>query len=536
MKGYHNAQDGVAGQGELMGRSSPADAAARLTRRGHACHCRGELAEAMIEYNRALAVDQDWFDAWFCLGCANHSLGAYAEAARCLRRAAALRPLDALARLELARALFNLGDADAALENFRLAAADEGLRSKALRSSAVIVPGCPGADNATILKTRRDWAMHAMAGIAPAAHRYARHGGRLRVGYVSAFFGAQNWMKPVWGIINHHDRARFDIHLFCDREPPSATSGYHAHGQDQVHRVDALSNDALVIEIGRLGIDILVDLNGYSFQKRLGVFMRRPAPVIIGALNMYATSGIAAFDYIIGDAAVIPDQEEQFYTERVRRVPGSYLAFSVPYPVPDVAAPPCLTTGAVTFGSFSSQYKITGGVIAAWSTILRQAPESRLLVRNRALGDPSNRTALRERFHGHGISPDRLLLDGPAEHFAFLAAYDDVDIALDTFPYSGGTTTTEALWQGVPVLSFNGDRWASRTSRSLLLAAGLSEWCRPDRADYIAQAVVLARSPATPTMLARLRETMRARLLASPVCDTAGLCRAMEALYEQVAK
>jgi predicted O-linked N-acetylglucosamine transferase (SPINDLY family) len=521
-----------------MDRSSP-EAAARLTRRGHAFHCRGQLVEAVNAYSRALAADKDCFDAWFCLGCAHHSLGAFAEAVRCLRRAVALRPQHALARHELARALFYLGDIDDALDNFRRAAEDDGLRRRALAWIAVIIPGSPGANNATILKARRDWAMREamaeVAGIEPSAHRRPRRGGRLRVGYVSAFFGSRNWMKPAWGVINQHDRERFDVHLFYEREPPSVASGYHAHCRDQIHRVDGMSNDAIATRIASLGIDILVDINGYSFQHRLGVFMRRPAPVIIGAINMYATSGIAAFDYIIGDAAVIPSEEEQFYTERVLRVPGSYLAFSVLYPVPDVVAPPCLATGAVTFGSFSSQYKITGEVIAAWSTILRQAAGARLLIRNRALGEPSNRTALRERFLRHGIAPDQLRLDGPADHAAFLAAYNDVDIALDSFPYSGGTTTTEALWQGVPVLSFGGDRWLSRTSRSLLLAAGLDAWCREDLADYTAQAVALARSAATPAMLARLRATMRARLLASPVCDTAGLCRAMEALYEQVA-
>jgi predicted O-linked N-acetylglucosamine transferase (SPINDLY family) len=516
---------------------SALDIAARLTRSGYALHCRGDFAEAVAEYHRAIAADESCFDAWFCLGCAHHALGAYADAARCLERALVLRPPQALARHEYARALFNLGDVDAALENFRLAAADEGQRGHAMAWCAVIVPGCPGADNATILRLRRDWAMQEAAGIGPVAPALPRPHprGRKRVGYVSAFFGERNWMKPVWGIINHHDRDRFDIHLFCEREPPSAAAGYRAHGRDQAHPVDGLSNDAFAALIERLGIDILVDLNGYSFQRRLGVFMRRPAPVIIGAFNMYATSGIAAFDYIIGDEAVIPPEEEQFYNERVLRVPGSYLAFSVPYPVPDVVAPPCLATGAVTFGSFSSQYKITNEVIAAWAAIVRQSPGSRLLIRNRALGEESNRAALRERFRQHGLASDQLLLDGPAEHEAFLAAYADIDIALDPFPYSGGTTTTEALWQGVPVLSFNGDRWLSRTTRSLLLAAGLAEWCRADLGDYIAHAVALARAPTTPTMLADLRQTMRARLLASPACDTAGLCRAMETLYEQVA-
>jgi predicted O-linked N-acetylglucosamine transferase (SPINDLY family) len=160
-----------------------------------------------------------------------------------------------------------------------------------------------------------------------------------------------------------------------------------------------------------------------------------------------------------------------------------------------VAPPPCLAAGFITFASLCSQYKINDEVIEAWAMILRQAPEARLLIKNAALGDSTNRAALHERFGRWEIPPTRVLLEGPAKHEAFLAAYERVDIALDTFPYNGGTTTMEALWQGVPVLTFNGDRWASRQSRSLLLAAGLDDWVMPDRDAYIARAVTLARSP-----------------------------------------
>jgi predicted O-linked N-acetylglucosamine transferase (SPINDLY family) len=128
-----------------------------------------------------------------------------------------------------------------------------------------------------------------------------------------------------------------------------------------------------------------------------------------------------------------------------------------------------------------------------------------------------------------------VLLDGPAEHSAFLAAYARVDIALDTIPYSAGTTATEALWQGVPVLTFNGDRWAMRTSRSLLLAAGLDEWCLGDRDGFVARAVELAHAPGTPAMLSALRAGMRDKLRASPACDSAALCRALEGIYEGLA-
>jgi predicted O-linked N-acetylglucosamine transferase (SPINDLY family) len=303
-----------------------------------------------------------------------------------------------------------------------------------------------------------------------------------------------------------------------------------------VHDVRGLSNTDLASLVARTGIDILVDLNGYSFQQRLGLFMRRPAPVIVGWFNMYATTGIDAFDYIIGDAVVIPTSEEQFYCERVLRVPGSYLAYSVLYPVPDVTSPPCLAAGHITFGSLCSQYKITDEVIELWAMILRQAPDARLLIKNAALGDSTNRAALHMRFGRWEIAPERVLLEGPAPHEEFLAAYGRVDIALDAFPYNGGTTTMEALWQGVPVLTFHGDRWASRQSCSLLLAAGLDDWCLPDREAYVARAVTLAQSPTTATALASLRATMRERRARTPVCDSAGLCQALERIYHQVSK
>ena len=290
------------------------------------------------------------------------------------------------------------------------------------------------------------------------------------------------------------------------------------------------SNDRLADYIARCGIDILVDLNGYSHPSRLDLFMRRPAPVIVGWFNMFATTGIDDFDYIVGDDAVIPPDEERFYSERVLRVPGSYLAFNVLYPVPEVTPPPVLATGSLTFGCFCSQYKITDETIAAFAAILRDAPQARLLLKSRPLADESNRAAVQARFARHGIAAERVLMDGPAEHFAFLAAYERVDIALDAFPYSGGTTTMEALWQGVPVLTFNGDRWAARTSRSLLLAAGLDAWCLADRDAFVAQAIALARSPTTPAELTTLRATLRDRLARPPACDGAALCRGLESL------
>src|SRR6185312_7191795 len=157
-----------------------------------------------------------------------------------------------------------------------------------------------------------------------------------------------------------------------------------------------------------------------------------------------------------------------------------YLAFEVLYPVPEVAPPPCLG-GTLTFGCLGSAYKLNEHTLAAFAAILHAAPASRLLMRNRTLDEASNRTALLARFARLGVAAERLMLEGGAEHAEFLRTYDRVDIALDTFPYNGGTTTAEALWQGVPLLTFNGDRWASRTSRSILTEAGLDCFVADDQ-------------------------------------------------------
>ena len=218
--------------------------------------------------------------------------------------------------------------------------------------------------------------------------------------------------------------------------------------------------------------------------------------------------------------------------EPIVRVPGTYLAFSVFYPVPDVAPPPCLRSGHLTFGCFASAYKLTD---ADDRGLCRPS-----CARRRVAGcccatarwtEPSNRAALLGRFARHGIAAERLTLEGGAEHFDFLRGYDRVDVALDTFPYNGGTTTAEALWQGVPVLTCNGERWAGRTSCSLLEAAGLDEWVAAGVAEFRAAAAALAQAPDTPARLAALRGGMRERLRASAACDVAGLCRSLEALY-----
>ena len=341
-------------------------------------------------------------------------------------------------------------------------------------------------------------------------------------------------MKPVWGLINHHDRDRFEIHLFSDGPQSAIGPSYRSDPRDQFHDISAVANQALARLVQELQIDILIDLNGYSRPSRLPLFALRPAPVQVAWFNMFATSGLECFDYLLGDQHVIPHTEEGYYTEKVVRVQGSYLTFEVTYPVPDVSAPPCLIGGNLTFGCLAPQYKITTEVVKAWSRILVANSRSRLILKNVVLGQPAARDFVRGLFEGFGVPADRVDLDGPAEHFTFLERYQDIDVALDTFPYNGGTTTMEALWQGVPVLTFAGDRWAARISTSLLSEAGLSEFVADDLEAYIAQAIALADDASTPARLAALRRTIRGRLRAASVCDVRSFARTVEKEYSRM--
>ena len=500
-----------------------------------ALHLAGDIDAAADAYRRVIAADRGNVAAGHGLAAARLRASACGEASDALLHVVRSAPDEVGAWGLLAEALFNLGDVEGAIDAYRRAAAADSMRAVAEENVAMIIPGSASAQNADVFAARRSWGRRLAAGIGPVERpRRPPSGGKLRIGYVSAFFDKANWMKPVYGVINRHDRDRLEVHLVSLGGDPSASAGYREHDHDVIWQVGSCDDEKIARLLAAAGIDVLVDLNAYSAPKWLRLFLRRPAPVQLAWFNSFATSGLDCFDGIIGDDAVIPAAEEGFYTERVLRVRGTYLAFEVFHAAPDVVPPPCSgNQGRLTFGALASAYKLNDLTLDIWTRILRSAPASRLLVRAPTLAEPSNRDHLRARLAARGVAGERVDLEGGAAHFDFLRSYDRIDIALDTFPYNGGTTTTEALWQGVPVLTYVGDRWVARTSPSLLRAAGLDVWVAGDESELVARASALARDPATPARLAALRAGMRARLAASAACDAAGLCLALEQIYRQ---
>ena len=285
----------------------------------------------------------------------------------------------------------------------------------------------------------------------------------------------------------------------------------------QWHDVDTLTDPALTAKARELGIDILIDLGGYGDAARMPACAYRLAPVQIKWVGMQShSSGLAEMDWIITDRWETPPQLAHLYSERLLRLPDGYVCYSAPTYAPDVAPLPALSNGHVTFGCFNNLAKITPRVIATWCEILHRLPSARLVLKAHQFIDQPTVARVREAFGTHGIGPGQLTLRGPSKHRAFIGEYNGIDIVLDPFPYSGGLTTCEALWMGVPTVTVPGETFSSRHSMSHLSNAGLADWVATDVESYIELAVAKASDIAA---LASLRVGLRAQVKASPLCN-----------------
>jgi predicted O-linked N-acetylglucosamine transferase (SPINDLY family) len=294
--------------------------------------------------------------------------------------------------------------------------------------------------------------------------------------------------------------------------------------------VCGFSDDALFKLIRQDQIDILVDLAGHTKGNRLAVFARRAAPVQVTAWGYPATTGLPAMDYRLCDAITdpAPGADDAAVERLVRLVPGLHCYLPAD-DAPPVNGLPRVEAGYITFGSFNKRAKISPATVALWAAAMKAVPQSRLLVKTKPLAEAETRAGLERAFAMHGIAAARLDLRGwVPDDLGHLNLYNKVDIALDTFPYNGTTTTCEALWMGVPVLTIAGRGHAARVSASLLTQVGMTDWIVPSPDHFAARAAILASDVDS---LRRLRRALRARVAASPLCDAAAHTRGLEAAY-----
>lgn len=357
---------------------------------------------------------------------------------------------------------------------------------------------------------------------------------RLRVGLVSNGFGRHpvGWLTlPAFEAM---DRSRFEIICFStlERACDPLANRFRLLADEYVV-LEGMTLPAAANEILRRGVDVLIDLQGYSAQSMPELIVRKPAPLVVKWVGMQAYSyGLDAIDAMLADDLEVPPELEHFYTERIIRLDGSYVCYLPPDPAPPVASLPFDRNGYITFGFFNNLQKLTDDWLAAAGEILRQVPGSRLLVKTRGLGDCGARERFLRRMADGGIDPNRVVLAGKTAHDRHLAAIGDADIALDSFPYTGGLTTLECAFMGVPVVSVHGTSFASRHSLSHLSRLGLGDLCAPEVQGFISRAVALASDL---PRLRRLRHELRRRLVdASGLCDGRRVARSLEHALRQL--
>ena len=358
----------------------------------------------------------------------------------------------------------------------------------------------------------------------------------IRIGFVSADLQFHSISMVLPALLDHIDRKHFNLAAYAGVMRPDAMTQYYQRSFDRwVNTID-LSADALAQQIRQDGIDVLIDLSGHTARNRLDVFALKPAPVQLSWLGYPGSTGLKTMDYRITDSvADVVGQAEALHTERLIRLDPCFLCLVLPSDLPAVKMRERDQKG-ITFGSFNNILKLSPEVIALWSTILLKLPGSRLVLKDKGFADPRFAQHVRMLFELHGVAPERLeLRERVANHLQHWSMYDEIDIALDPFPYNGTITTFEALIMGVPVVSLLGDRHSSRVGASMLTAIGAPELIAPNAMAYLDQAVALARDL---PRLENYRRSLREQVQQSALCDakafTQRFCRAIEQVLGQV--
>ncbi len=493
----------------------------------------GKADEAEAAFRQALALAPDFADAHNNLGNALRDKSQWQDAVIAYRAALALAPDFAAAHNNLGGALKDQGRLAEAIAAYRASIAHKPDFAAAHSNLVFSMNYDAAATQQTIFAESRAWhESHAAAlGRRAPGHANARDPERrLRVGYVSPDFREHSVAYFLEPLIAAHDRAAFEVFCYAQVARPDQRTERFRGLADTWRSTVGMTDADLATAVREDRIDILVDLAGHTGGNRLLAFARRPAPVQLSWLGYPNTTGTEAIDARLTDAiADPPGPSDALHSETLVRLPNGFLCYAPTADAPAIGAPPARSTGHVTFGSFNALAKITPAVVAAWARILLGVPGSRLVIKSGPLADAATRARYLEMLAAAGVDAGRVDLrawiDARSGH---LGAYANIDIGLDPFPYNGTTTTCEALWMGVPVVTLAGDRHAGRVGASLLTRIGLAELVADTTDGYVETAVHFAGDL---DGLPARRLALRDRMMSSPLCDAAGFARDVEAAY-----
>ena len=488
----------------------------------------GRIGEAEPHLRRALSLNPNHAKARNFLGIVCYHTDRLAEAAKEFRRSLELRPDDTEALNNLAMSLTRLGDAPGAIKIFR-----ELLKRRhdPYAHSALIftLHYDPQVSPREIFEEHVAWARRyadPLKGLIRPHENDRSPDRRLRVGYVSADFREHTRSRFVEPVLANHDHAAFEIYCYSDARTPDEVTARFKPMANVWRETADLNDEQLAEQIRQDRIDILVELTGHMAGNRLLTFARKPAPVQVAYPGYPNTTGLSTMDYCLTDADRDPPGSEEFYTEKLIRLPVTSQCYEPTDQDLEVGPPPYERAGFVTFASLNKAIKVNPTVVRAWAGILHWVEKSKLLL----LANPGGERRLLDQFASEGIDARRLEFITRVPRRQYLELHRRIDINLDPWPYNGHTTLLDGLWMGVPAVVLEGNAHVSREGTAVMRLMDLRDCVTRTVQDYVLSAVRLG---CDLPRLSQLRRTLRERMKRSALMDGAGLTRRIEAAYRE---
>ena len=477
----------------------------------------GQIDEAILAYGRALAGGPGDSEIEYNLAIALEQAGRLSESEDVQRGVLRRIPGHARATNNLGVALKLQGRLEEAAEQFERAVQHSPRSVPAVANRLSTILCRPSGSPEEILVAHREscdllWEGLEVPTLGDANPRMSDS--PLRVGFISPDFGHHPVGRFLLSGFESFDAGRVQAVCFSDRIQVDAFTDRFRSAAEDWFDIRGRDDSVVAEWVRDAGIDVLGDLTGHTGRHRLGVFARRPARLQLSWIGYPSTTGLPAIDGLVADEVLVPEGAETAFCERIIRLVGGHISYLPPVDAPDVNIGS--GSGEVVFGSFNKLDKTTPEVLSTWAKILVGQPGSRLVLRSRGLDDPR----VADRFGGllaeAGVDRDRISLHGWVSHAELLAGYGEIDIGLDTFPFSGGLTSCEALWMGVPVVTWAGQRMCGRQTASLLSRVGLEELAVASETEYVEKALELAGDVA---LRRSLRSELRGRMRDGPLCD-----------------
>jgi predicted O-linked N-acetylglucosamine transferase (SPINDLY family) len=503
---------------------------------GNTLRDQGKLDEAVTSYRRAFSLKPDYAEAHYNLGTVLKDQGKLKEAVASYRRALTLKPDYAEAHNNLGNALKDQGKLDEAVASYRQALVLKHDYLEVHSNLLFCLNYKADVTQKEIYNESQQWHERFAESFQIDRIKYTNSlspDRRLRIGYVSPDFRTHSVAFFIEPVIRSHNREKVEVFCYANVKKPDKVTQRLQMEINNWYSIVGKKHETVADRIQKDRIDILVDLAGHSSDNSLPVFARKPAPVQVTWLGYPNTTGLKTIDYRFTDAiADPPDDEGRLHSEKLIRLEHGFLCYQPLATAPEVGSLPCLEHGYITFGSFNNLTKVTPDVIRVWARILQAVPDSRLLLKAKQLTDDETRMRFNEMFAREGIAPERLEMHSRMlKQEDHLGLYSRVDIGLDPFPYNGTTTTCEALWLGVPVITLLGNRHAGRVGASILHRLGLGELIASSAEKYIelAGALTLDRK-----RLQKMRSSLRSRMQESELMNSRRFTRHLEDVYYQM--